>query len=557
MTTPEQYSELERRVAQLEDLVAKLQVKPVTKVPKPPPVARPAAVPAFIKPKPTALTELAATKPTTSLGERWLARVGVLFFVLALSFLFKYAIDHSWITPTFRLIIGGVVASAMMGVGLKLHATRRRYSQILLGGSIAIFYLCGYASHQLYGLVEHTPAFFYMVVVTVVALLLAVKQDHPSLACIGTAGGLMTPFLLPTPWGTIPALVVYSSTILLGGGVILMRRGWRSLVTTLWLGGWPVIWYCIDEIETIDRDFLWLGIPTWWWIGGLLPFLYNWKTTRFPAPTAQAKFPPLLLRVGAVVSSLGAFVLISWNWHLTERKELWPLALVFAVGYLTLAFWAKARAQSLKVAVEIAVMFAALTLGIAFEDDWAFLSLLALALGVFELAQRPSFASSRFLSYALMVILGLWFAGDTIAYLGTRGGAKVDLTLMLKFFYLPALLWSARYAPTKEGKFGFQIAAYVGMLAWTFHGLRYLENGLAYTSAAWAAQGGLALLFGLNKRIQGLQHIALATLALVSGKMLLFDMANMDMIWRILLFFGVGAAFLGLSYLMNRPRKAA
>ena len=45
---------------------------------------------------------------------------------------------------------------------------------------------------------------------------------------------------------------------------------------------------------------------------------------------------------------------------------------------------------------------------------------------------------------------------------------------------------------------------------------------------------------------------ATATLGLVAAKLLVVDMAQVDVIWRILLFMGFGAAFLGLSYLINR-----
>lgn len=43
----------------------------------------------------------------------------------------------------------------------------------------------------------------------------------------------------------------------------------------------------------------------------------------------------------------------------------------------------------------------------------------------------------------------------------------------------------------------------------------------------------------------------------VAAKLLVVDMAQVDVIWRILLFMGFGAAFLGLSYLIKRWAKSA
>ncbi len=569
MNEHDPYSDLERRVERLEKLVKKLverEVKPgappvvgkrlakqaPATEPTPLPIKRPPLVVAE-KPKPKSGSE-----PKSSADERWLARFGVLFLFLALSFLFKYAIDHSWFDPPVRVAIGVVVATAMLITGLKLHATRLRYSQILLGGSVAIYYLCGYAAHNLYGLFEHTPTFFYMVGVTIGALLLAVKQDHPSLACIGIAGGLSTPFMLPTPWGTIPALVIYASTVLLGGGVILLRRGWRTLGVTLWFGGLPVLFYCIEEIQQIDRDFLAVGIPVWWAIGGVLPMIYNWKSQRFPAPSAQPMFSGAALRVAAVTSSFFAFVLAAWNWRLHEREELWPLAMLFAVGYALIAATAHKQARSLSVAIEMAVAGTALTLAIALEEDWAFLSLLAHVAVTLWLARHQAFATSRYVCYGVLLGLSLWFGGDCLEYLSLYGERDPMLTPWTRLMLLPTLLWAAQQSKYEVLQNSIRGLAYIGLLIWSFTELRYrFESGMALTTAAWALQGGITMLVGLQTRQRSVQNLALGALALVSGKMLIFDMADLDMLWRILLFFGVGAAFLGLSYLMNRPGARA
>ena len=51
-----------------------------------------------------------------------------------------------------------------------------------------------------------------------------------------------------------------------------------------------------------------------------------------------------------------------------------------------------------------------------------------------------------------------------------------------------------------------------------------------------------------------MQQAGLATLGLTAGKLLLVDMAQLDVVWRILVFLGFGGAFLALSYLVNHPR---
>ena len=46
--------------------------------------------------------------------------------------------------------------------------------------------------------------------------------------------------------------------------------------------------------------------------------------------------------------------------------------------------------------------------------------------------------------------------------------------------------------------------------------------------------------------------MGLGTLGLVAAKLLLVDMAELEAVWRILLFLGFGGGFLLLSYFINR-----
>jgi threonine/homoserine efflux transporter RhtA len=55
------------------------------------------------------------------------------------------------------------------------------------------------------------------------------------------------------------------------------------------------------------------------------------------------------------------------------------------------------------------------------------------------------------------------------------------------------------------------------------------------------------VLIGLSRRQQHVAWVGMATLALVVGKLLTVDLAEVDTFWRAGLFFVVGAGFLWLS----------
>ncbi len=99
----------------------------------------------------------------------------------------------------------------------------------------------------------------------------------------------------------------------------------------------------------------------------------------------------------------------------------------------------------------------------------------------------------------------------------------------------------------------YQLGAYASLLLWLLAELALLTNGPALVSISWGALGVLVLVVGWQRGSRELQQTGLATLAVTAGKLVIFDLVLLDMVWRILVFLGFGAVFLGLSYLINRP----
>ncbi len=174
-------------------------------------------------------------------SESWLKVVGIGLLLLGVGFLFKFSIDQGWITETVRVGFALVVGIALFITGLRIDESRRAFSQVLLGGSVATFYIAGFAAFQLYALVSHSTALGYMVSVTALAFFLSLRQHEPILSIIGAVGGLGTPFLLHTGAGNLAGLVGYTCLVLCGTSTIYMYRGWRSLLWTSIVGGWAVL----------------------------------------------------------------------------------------------------------------------------------------------------------------------------------------------------------------------------------------------------------------------------------------------------------------------------
>jgi uncharacterized membrane protein len=98
----------------------------------------------------------------------------------------------------------------------------------------------------------------------------------------------------------------------------------------------------------------------------------------------------------------------------------------------------------------------------------------------------------------------------------------------------------------------YRLSAHVAFLLWIVVQLVHTALGEELISLSWGVYGIVLLLIAMRLERRGLQLVGLATLGLVALKLIVVDMAQIDVIWRILLFMGFGGAFLGLSYLINR-----
>jgi len=201
-----------------------------------------------------------------------------------------------------------------------------------------------------------------------------------------------------------------------------------------------------------------------------------------------------------------------------------------------------------------AVLLVALCWPLAAAGGWVAVSFAAFAAALCWLEARPEGAAA---------ISGR--PVDGIAAIGLQAGALVVLWGFCGAFGAGAFAWFNQRAAAEVALIASLAAgallagpgrrrramAGVGYALWLFAAADQfagMEGGAALTTGAWAATGLVLLLAALRDRVQTGVRVALGTLALVCAKLFMVDLANLDPVWRILLFMGVGAAFLAVSY---------
>lgn len=157
----------------------------------------------------------------STIGLVWLNRIGIIAIFLGVAFFLKYAFDNRWIGELGRVIIGLIAGFGLLA-GSEV-ARRKDYtviSQGLHGGGIGVLYLSIFAAFGFYNLIGVFPALIFMSAVTLYCGFWSTRTDWLSSAVIGVLGGFLTPFLLGPD--KIAPSILFSYVVLLDLGILFI-----------------------------------------------------------------------------------------------------------------------------------------------------------------------------------------------------------------------------------------------------------------------------------------------------------------------------------------------
>lgn len=495
-------------------------------------------------------------------SEDWLNYVGIGLFLFGVAFLFRYTVEQGWLVPAVRVGLGAALGGILLGTGLRLPAGRR-LRPVLLGGSGATFYATLFAAYQLYGLVAYATAFGGMAVVTVVLVGLAVRQAEPTLALVGVLGGLGTPFLLYNEAGGLVGLSLYLCAVVGGACAVFWSRGWQSLLYATVAGGWAAFFVAVVRATAAplppDRWALQAGIGVAWLLLAGTPVLRALRRRRAPDRWPLVP-PPRWLRpllgggraAYGLVTASPFFAVACTRLLWSAPDGTWPLlagtgAAVYAgvaLGLRRASLPDYAPPHGLVAAVLAAYGLTEALGGAALLVGWSVEGVLLLGL-----ARRQDEPTLRRAGHALFAVVAVGLAvrlsgaaGDGPPIVST--GALSELAVLGLGAAASAVTTSPTLGWTYRG------GALTGWLAWTAHELAPLPDGQAYVSLLWGLTAAALLVAGARSDRRPAQLAGLAVLVAFVGKLFFVDLASLPPLWRIALFLGFGAAFLGISYLL-------
>ncbi|MGD9128378.1 MAG: DUF2339 domain-containing protein, partial [Planctomycetia bacterium] len=175
-----------------------------------------------------------------AIATNWLIRIGALILVVGFGFLLKFLYDKDVVTPSALMGLFSVIGLGIVAGGT-FFLRRKQYhllGQGLVGIGITTLYLTVFASMQYFKLIDQTPAFLLMGVITCMACGIAYKFDTLLVALMGVIGGYLTPILLSTGVVNLPGLLAYLSILTAGVLALSYAKDWHLLRGVSLFGTW-------------------------------------------------------------------------------------------------------------------------------------------------------------------------------------------------------------------------------------------------------------------------------------------------------------------------------
>jgi hypothetical protein len=257
----------------------------------------------------------------------------------------------------------------------------------------------------------------------------------------------------------------------------------------------------------------------------------------------------------ALLTPLVTYLLTSELWSFSGIAW-WSVTLGATAFYLGLA-WMLYRSGCENMG-EIHLLTASVLLAVGWairlEGSLLLVALVAEAAVLHVVSRRLQDRLLGGFAHVLTLGVGLWVAVRILA-LDAQSPPVLNARAMSDLFALALALGTSWLHASPDLRRGYRLAVHILFLGWLYREFAGQPSGQAYVSVAWGVYAVVLLVLGFRLDRHVLRLTALCTIGLVVGKLFLVDLAQVQALWRVLLFMGFGALFLLLSYFLPNLLK--
>ena len=525
------------------------------------------------------------------LGGNWLAIIGVIAVFIGTAFFLKLAFENDWINQTNRILLGVFGGVVFLAIGEIWRNKYASYFNIITGCGIAILYLTIFSAYALYSMIGYYFAVAFLLIVTILAVLQALRNNSITLAVLGVVGAFAAPFVLLAfdgidfMQGSIGSVDWLLYIILIDLGVIFLAtfRNWSWFTFIALIGS--LLSYAVWATENFDNVSLLVsqgGISVIFLLilGSTTLFNYLWKR-----PAKGFDYSLILI-------NSAAFLFITYmNMWDSHREWLGALTIVIAGLYASLSYISyRSRLQNndfstfllgisavfLGIAFPVHFQYDAPIVLIAWSIEGLILTWLSIRMNVWQIRFYAIFTysvmivsltvfftsidlenfapilNSRFATFATAI-----FSMYASFYL-IRQKMILDPGSLRVFFFRSSMIRIEKLAA------GLLIAANF-LTIWILSAeiisvvdsdLVNLNNEVGNyvkslsLSLLWAVYASIILISGIVFKLPKFRVSGLLLLAIPVIKLFLYDTFQLDQIYRVVAYFSLGAILLlgGLLY---------
>ena len=375
-------------------------------------------------------------------GERWLTWLGAGSLVLAVGYFVPWAWQHFESPAWFRVLVFHLAGLGILGAARLLSRKQLPLlAQGLAGVGIFTLYAAAYVMHhhyQLGGDLGSTITFVDCVLITVVAIVIALRMDSVAVVLLGALGGYLTPLIASSGGGEYVISFVYLAFLNVALLACAMLKSWQFLkpiaviATALMFLGWIFSPLC-DAAATWNTEWLLVLHAVIFLAGTTLPTLV-WKQTSvgedllalagnsfwFVGATWLLFHERGEQQLAALCWGMSALhaTLFAWTYRRVTNKDRMPrMHLALAVVFFTLAIPLQMRDTLHYLAYAWAVEgFVFSAIAVYFRDQQmgrAGIVVLMLAIGralVFDFTDAPELVGTSLVDRRFLVMLGTGLA---------------------------------------------------------------------------------------------------------------------------------------------------
>jgi len=539
-------------------------------------------------------------------GQRGLLIVGSAALLVAGVLFLKYAFDRGWIPPLVRSLtsITTGIAVAVWG-DRRIRFGMRPYGATMIGAGGGLVFLGLWAAAGPYALIDRRTGVILLAASTVAVTLLALNHEIEGLALWALAGAYLAPLLLPPPVPNYEAFLGYLEVIGIGTGFLAYTMGWRRTFDLALfgflvlaaagatpalehpLGTWMIASAAVLALH-VTRRHPWpearLGILVTAWIilgvsladitGGdgnrwlafgavvaVWGLLWWQQVERDPFETEPIDVAALVDRVLFVLNPLALLLLAALTGlHLFEN-HLGVIAAPLALAYLAVG-WLRRRTSG----VIMGFALAAVAMALEWDATSVVLGWTTLAGAALTLERSGGRPGGR--AASVLLETGAFVCLFTAALASRELGAPVFSDAWAFAFYayvagtvIFARWWGVESKPTPWERSGSEllwalcaVAVFGGgtieLNRW-FGRLTSLAGDLAL-SVWWLVYAGVLVWLGFRLDRKVIRSAGLWVAAGAGLKIVLYDLSNLEALYRVASFFALAVIALAVAYAYNR-----